>query len=149
VERLYRRLRRQASLRAFTVVTRILLASGFIPPGLTKLLRRRFTLIPPNDRIGAFFDAFFQAPAFYVFVGTMQVLAGVLLLIPRTAFLGALLYLPIIANIFVITVSMGFRGTWLITGLMLLANLYLIVWDLPRLRGIVGQFSDPFGDTGS
>ena len=74
-------------------------------------------------------------------VGLMQVAAGVLLLIPGTALLGALLYLPIIVNIFVITVAMEFRGTWVIVGAMLLANLYLLAWDYDRLRNVL--FREP------
>ena len=52
-----------------------------------------------------------------------------------------LLYLPIIVNIFVITVAMQFRGTWVIVGAMLLANLYLLAWDYDRLRTVL--FRDP------
>ncbi|MDA1268773.1 MAG: hypothetical protein O2829_06735 [Bacteroidetes bacterium] len=43
----------------------------------------------------------------------------------RFAKLGAVLNLPIILNVFVITISMEFGGTSLITGLMLAANLML------------------------
>jgi hypothetical protein len=67
----------------------------------------------------------------------MQLLVGVLLLIPRTAFLGAILYLPIIINIFIIVVSMNFKGTPIIAGLILLANLYLLFWDYKKLKRIV------------
>jgi hypothetical protein len=60
-----------------------------------------------------------------------------LLLIPRTATLGALLYFPVILNIFIITVSLRFTGTWAITGLMLLANLFLVCWDYDKWKGIL------------
>ena len=114
------------------------LALGFIPPGLTKALGHRFTLIPPEDSaVGLFFESFFQSGEYYGFVGITQVAAGVMLLVPYTALLGALLYLPIIVNIFVITVAMGFRGTWVIVGAMLLANLYLLAWDYDRLRTVL------------
>ncbi len=137
LDRLHARLRRSIWLRRFTVGTRLLLAAGFIPPGLTKVVGHRFTLMGVDTPIGYFFDAFFQAGEFYMFVGAMQVLAGLLLLMPRTATLGAVLYLPIIANIFVITLSMGFKGTWIVTGLMTLACLWLVVWDYDRIKPIL------------
>ena len=75
----------------------------------------------------------------YRFIGVAQWAAGGLLLIPRTATLGALLYLPIIANIFAITVAIGpaFGGTRVVTGAMLVANLYLLCWDWDRLKSLI------------
>ena len=140
LDRVHRAVLRLPALAAFTVATRLLLAIGFIPPGLRKTLGHRFTLIPPEgSAVGQFFEGFFQSGEYYGFVGLMQVAAGVMLLVPGTpgtALLGALLYLPIMVNIFVITVAMQFRGTWVIVGAMLLANLYLLAWDRSRL-GII------------
>jgi hypothetical protein len=65
-----------------------------------------------------------------------QLVAGVLLLIPRTSFFGALLYFPIIINIFILVVSMHFTGTPYVVGLMLLANLYLLFWDYKKLKAV-------------
>jgi len=69
------------------------------------------------------------------------VLAGILLLIPRGAHLGALLFLPIMTNIFVVTVSLGFRGTPTVTGMMLLAVIYLNAWDFHRCRSLLTERS--------
>lgn len=129
--------RKQWWLHDFSNGTRVLLAIGFIPPGLIKVLGEPFTQAGPETPIGLFFTAFFQAQGYYAFVGAAQVLAGLLLLWPRTATLGALIYLPIIANIFVITSTLGFRGTWLVTGLMTLATVYLLAWDYHRLRPLL------------
>ena len=74
---------------------------------------------------------------YWNFIGFMQLLAGILLLIPRTSFLGALIYLPIIINILIIVVAMQFRGTPYIVALMLLANLYLLLWDYKKLKAVV------------
>ena len=137
LDRLHARIVRSRALQRFTAFTRVLLAAGFIPPGLTKVLGHRFTSLPASDPVGAFFDAFFQAQAFYVFVGLAQVTAGLLLLWPRTATLGAVVYFPIILNVAVITVAVGFTGTWVIAGLMTLACLWLLVWDYDRLRAIL------------
>ena len=137
IDALHARVRASRTLQRFTAVTRILLAVGFIPPGLTKVLGHPFTKLPPSHPVGYFFDAFFQADAFYRYVGVAQVLAGLLLLAPRTATLGAVVYFPIILTIAVVTLSIGFKGTWVITLLMTLACLYLLLWDYDRLKGLL------------
>ncbi len=123
--------------KLFTWGTRILLAIGFIPSGMKKVLGQRFTNLGTDTAVGFFFEALYQTGWYWNFLGVMQVLAAILLLIPRTAFLGALLYLPIIINILFIVSSMGFRGTPYIAGLMLLANLYLLFWDLDKTKRIL------------
>lgn len=57
----------------------------------------------------------------------------------RFAKLGAILNLPIITNVFVITISYYFALTPVITGLMLLANMMLLVWDWNALKVIINQ----------
>ncbi len=121
----------------FTWFTRILLALAFVPSGLKKLLGERFTLLGTDNPVGFFFEALYQAGWYWNFLGFMQLLVTLLIVIPRTAFLGALMYLPIIINILVIVVAMHFRGTPIIAGLMLLANLYLLFWDYKKVKQIV------------
>lgn len=121
----------------FTWITRIALAIGFIPSGLTKLLGNKFTLLTVDNPVGLFFEALYRTGYYWNFLGLMQLLAALLLLIPRTTLLGAILYFPIILNIFIIVVSMGFKGTPYITGLMLFTNLYLLFWDYDKLSKIV------------
>lgn len=121
----------------FTWGTRILLFLAFLPSGLKKVLGQRFTNLGIDDPVGFFFEALYRAGFYWNFLGIMQLLVGVLLLIPRTSFFGAILYLPIIINIFIIVTSMGFAGTPIIAGLMLLANIYLLLWDYKKLKQIV------------
>ena len=135
-EAIHARLRQSLFFQRFTAFTRVLLAIGFIPPGMKKVLGQPFTSLPTTNSVGYFFDAFFQAHEYYLFVGLAQVLAGLLLLFPMTATLGAVLYLPIIINIAVITISIGFKGTWLITLLMSLACMYLLVWDFDKIKAV-------------
>lgn len=127
----------QPLLHDFTQGVRILLAIGFIPPGLVKLLGHRFTQIPPDNPVGAIFESLYQTGIYWNFLGACQVLAGLLLLLPATATLGAALFLPILVNIFVLTVSVGFRGTPFVVAAMLLANVYLICWDGDRFRHLL------------
>ena len=136
VDRLFLWVRSTPFFLRMTWFTRILLAAGFIPTGMVKLLGRRFTLLPVDTPIGAFFEAMYQTGLYWQFLGAGQVFAGLLLLIPRFAHIGALMFIPIMVNIFVVTVSLGFRGTPLVTGLMLLAVVYLFAYDYHRFRGI-------------
>jgi len=66
---------------------RILLAAGFIPTGLVKLLNQRFTTLPVESPIGAFFEAMYQTGLYWQFLGLTQVLAGCMLLVPAFAHL--------------------------------------------------------------
>lgn len=135
-DRVHRRVRRAAALSWFAWCIRVLLAVAFLPSGLTKVLGLPFTRLDPvNDPVGRFFDALeHDMGGLYGFVGACQLVAAALLLIPRTALLGALVHLPITAGIVVITTSIGFAGTWEIAVLMLLGVLYLIFWDWHRIR---------------
>lgn len=123
-------------MRLFTIMTRVLLAIGFMPSGLTKVLGNRFTILGIDTPVGFFFEAMYRTGFYWRFIGICQLTAALLLLIPRTATIGALLYFPIILNIFIITVSMQFTGTPFITGPMLLAGIYLLCWDYDRLKNI-------------
>ena len=134
LDRLHGRVRSTLALQRFTAFTRVLLAVGFVPPGLKKVLGERFTSLPVTHPVGSFFEAFFQAHAFYAFVGGAQIAAALLLVVPATATLGAVVYFPIILTIAVITLSMGFAGTGALTVLMALACLYLLCWDYDRLK---------------
>jgi uncharacterized membrane protein YphA (DoxX/SURF4 family) len=121
----------------FTWMTRILLALAFIPSGLKKLLGERFTILGIDTPVGFFFEALYQAGWYWNFLGFMQLLVALLLLIPRTTLFAALLYLPIIINILVIVTAMHFKGTPIIAGLMLLGNIYLLFWDYKKVKQIV------------
>ena len=137
IDRLFAWVRGSALLYRFTLFTRALLIAGFIPTGMVKLLGRRFTSLGLDSPVGAFFECMYQTGFYWRFLGFSQVLAAVLLVFPRTAHLGAAIFLPIMLNIFVITVSVGFTGTPVITGLMVLAAAYLCFWDYDRFRPLL------------
>ena len=98
-------------LQLFTVFTRILLAVGFFQPSIKKIMGQPFTSLPDSSPVGHYFNALLETGFYYQFMGWSQLIAAILLLFPRTAHLGALLFLPIIANIAVLTTSVGFQGT--------------------------------------
>ncbi|HVQ39261.1 MAG TPA: hypothetical protein VMS31_17105 [Pyrinomonadaceae bacterium] len=137
IDRVHARVKRNKWLRAFTVFTRIIIAIAFIPSGLTKALGHRFTILGTDNPVGFFFEALYRTGFYWRFLGLCQLAAALLLLIPRTATVGAVMFFPLILNIFVITISLHFQGTPFITGLMLLANIYLLCWDYDRLKGLV------------
>jgi uncharacterized membrane protein YphA (DoxX/SURF4 family) len=135
---LQHRIRSQALLYRLTLGTRVLLAVGFIPTGSVKLLGYRFAYMSPDSDIGGFFEILFHSGPYWRFLGFAQVLAGVLVLWPVTATVGALLFGGIMLNILVITLSFDFHYTPLVAALMLLGTLYLLLWDYHRLRPLVG-----------
>ena len=139
LDRLHVRVRKNSFLKIFTVCTRILLALAFLPSGITKVMGKRFTILGLDDPIGFFFEALYRTGFYWRFLGICQLAVALLLLIPQTATLGALAYFPLILNIFVITVSMHFTGTPVITGLMLLANIYLLCWDYDKLKRVFSR----------
>jgi hypothetical protein len=103
----------------------------------------RFTILGLDNPVGFFFEALYRAGWYWNFLGFMQLLTALLIIIPRTAYLGALLYLPIIINIFIIVVAVDFKGTPYIAGLMLLANIYLLFWDYKKSKHIVSIIFEP------
>lgn len=121
-------------LLIFTWFTRIMLALAFLPSGLKKVLGLRFTSQGIENPVGFFFEALYQTGWYWNFLGIFQLTAAALLLIPRTSFLGALLYFPIAINIFAIVLSLHFSGTPVVVGFMLLGNLWLLLWEYPKLH---------------
>ncbi len=132
IAQFHRFIRSKNLFLVFTWFTRCLLAIAFIPSGLKKVMGMRFTQIGIDNPVGFFFEALYQSGFYWNFLGFVQILIAVLLMVPRLSYLGAIFYLPVIINIFVIVTAMGFAGTPYIAGMMLLANLYLLFWDLPK-----------------
>ena len=121
----------------FAVFCRIILALGFIPSGLVKVMGERFASgLSIHHPLGHYLDALFHTEYYYTFIGISQWVIALLLLIPRTALLGALMYFPVILNICILTYAVRFEGTR-ITTLMVLANLFLLCWDYDRIKHIL------------
>lgn len=136
MQALHLRARQVPAWHRLAVITRLLLALAFVPTALVKVQGLRFTSISTDTPIGYFFEAMYLSGGYWRFLGWSQLIAGALLLIPATSTIGAMLFFPIILNIFVITVALQFTGTPLITGLMLLASLFLLCWDYHRFAPI-------------
>jgi uncharacterized membrane protein YphA (DoxX/SURF4 family) len=139
-DRLHAAVRRVRSLNRFAWSVRVLLAAAFVPSGLIKVLGLPFTRLDPRTSdVGRLFAALeHDFGGLYPFIGACQLAAAVLLLVPRTTLVGALVHLPITSGIVVITTTVGFRGTWLIAWLMLLGVTFLICWDWHRVKALCG-----------
>jgi len=136
---IYYRVRTNYPLTLLVLLTRYLLAFAFIPSGMKKILGQRFTSISTDNPIGYFFEALFRTGMYWNFLGWGQLIAAVLMMTQVFATLGNLIFFFIIANIFFITVSMHFTGTWLIALLMLFASTSLLLWDANRLQSIISE----------
>lgn len=123
------------------IYTRYLIGGSFVFASLIKLKAHRFTsqsgADEPINSAFHYFETMYQSGIYWQFIGLGQLIAGTLLMTQRYAKLGALINLPIIANIFVVTISYDFGYTPIITGSMLLANFLLIYWDWDTLRILV------------
>lgn len=122
--------------RYFAIFCRIGVAMAFIPSGMVKVMGERFTALPSNHPLGHYFDALHLTGYYYTFIGAGQLITAALLLIPRTAVLGALMAFPIMFNIFVLVYATRFEGTRIVT-LILLANSYLLCWYFDRIRYVL------------
>ncbi|RZK39789.1 MAG: DoxX family protein [Pedobacter sp.] len=125
-------------MNRFTIFLRVFLAYGFITSGMVKILGERFAAgLSTNHPMGQYLEALHHTGFYYTSIGLAQVLAAILLLIPRTVTLGALLYFPIIVNIFLLSYAVRFEGSSLTSPLMVLACLFLILWNYDKIKYIL------------
>jgi len=145
IEELYYEAKADEWFKRFAVFCRIALAASFIPAGYIKIVGDRFAAgLSSNNPLGHYFDALQLTGYYYSFIGIAQIITAILLLIPRTSLLGALMYFPFIVNICVLTYATRFDGTRGVT-MMLLAGLFLLIWDYDRLKHIL-PFKQPKTD---
>ncbi|WP_316786983.1 hypothetical protein [Pedobacter frigiditerrae] len=136
LDRIHAQVKTRKGFRYFAIFNRIGLAAGFFPAGFVKIMGERFTDLSNNHPMGHYLEALSRTGFYYPFIGVLQVSAALLLLIPRTATLGALIYFPIILNICILSIAVRFEGSWVSSPLMVLANLYLLCWDYDKLKYI-------------
>ncbi|CAM1357426.1 hypothetical protein [Tenacibaculum halocynthiae] len=127
----------------FIIYLRYLLGFAFVYASIVKIQGLRFTsesgALNPINSAWHFFETMYQSGIYWKFLGYGQLIAGFLLMTQRYAKLGVILFLPIILNIFVITISYDFKGTPIITGLILVATFILIAWDWNTLKILINK----------
>ena len=142
IEEIYHEAKSDKWFKRFAVFCRIALAASFIIAGYVKVVGERFAAgLPSNNPLGHYFDALHLTGYYYTFIGIAQIITAILLLIPRTSLLGALMYFSIIVNICVLTYATRFDGTRGVT-MMVLASLFLLIWDYDRLKHVL-PFKQP------
>lgn len=137
LDQLHTTARQNKWLQYFTTFNRIALAAGFLPAGFVKITGERFTSLSSNHPMGHYLEALHHTGYYYTFIGIAQITAAILLLIPRTVTLGALIYFPIIINISILSLAVRFEGSLLTSPLMVLSNLYLLCWNYDKLKFIL------------
>ncbi len=141
-DRLHFQAKENRWLWLFSIFCRLALTLGFIPAAIVKLIDERFASgLSANHPMGHYLEALHLTGYYYTFIGVVQLAAAVMLLIPRTATLGAFLYLPIILNICILTFATRFDGSLFTAPLMTLANLYILGWNYEKWKYIL-----PFND---
>ncbi|MBL7805018.1 MAG: DoxX family membrane protein [Saprospiraceae bacterium] len=132
-------LKRRRIIQVFAIFLRYLIGSAFIFAGLPKVLGQRFTSMPVETPVGFYFEAMYQTGFYWNFLGWGQVVAALLLITQRFATLGAVMFYPIMINIWLVTWSIGFKGTPTVTFLMFLANTWLLLWDYRKFAPLFQQ----------
>jgi hypothetical protein len=97
-------------------------------PSLTRLLQPFGTLSP----YGVLLNSIGAAPAYEIFTGCAMMAGGLLLIVPRTATLGALISLADMIQVFMLAMTYDVPAKLLALHLILLAC-FLLVPDVPRL----------------
>jgi uncharacterized membrane protein YphA (DoxX/SURF4 family) len=123
-------------MKFLVVATRIFLGLIFLTAGLAKLTHGLTPgLIGPvwlEERL-----AQYGLGLWAQFVAWSQLLIGVLLLSQRFATLGAVMLVPMLTNILVVTISLQWRGTPYVNAVLLAMNLFLLWADRERLKPLV------------
>ncbi|MEL6560248.1 MAG: hypothetical protein AAFQ94_18815 [Bacteroidota bacterium] len=73
------------------------------------------------------------------FIAYAQLIVGFLLLTNRFRTLGAMMLLPILGNILVITISLNWQGTPYIVAFLILLNLFILLLDYHKLKFIFSE----------
>ncbi len=138
LERLHWQAKQNSWLWLFSIFNRLVLALGFIPAAIVKLMDERFASgLSANHPMGHYLEALHLTGYYYTFIGVAQMAAAIMLLIPRTVTLGAFIYFPIILNICILTFATRFDGSLFTAPLMVLANLYILGWNYEKWKYIL------------
>ncbi len=115
---------------------RIGLGLSFIISGARKLPGIRFTSLGTDNPVGFFFEAMHSTGFYWNFIGVFQILIGSLIFFNRFVVFCSLLMMPVVINIFLISIALDMKGTPFITSAMLLGNVLMILWHFENYKGI-------------
>jgi hypothetical protein len=138
--------RPRAVLPAVHLVIRLVLAASLLEYGMTKVIPTQFpappltALVTPVGEMtlsALLWTTIGSAPAYQVATGCIEVLAGILLIVPRTVTPGALLGLVSLVQVFLLNVTFDI-GVKLVTAHLIAMAVILLVPAAPQLLGALG-----------
>ena len=104
--------------------------------GVTKMFHGHFIqLIGPPWMEGELEK--YNLGLYSVFIAYSQIMIGFMLLVKRFATLGAVMAIPMFANILMITISLHWQGTPYVVAFFLLCNIYLLIYDYHKIKFLI------------
>lgn len=125
---------KRALLKFAVISIRIFLGLLFFTSGMSKLTNNHFfsyTFFPGSLEI---ILEPYGLGLLGRFVAWAEIFVGLLLFSQRFATLGAIMLVPLLANILVITTSLGWQGTPYAVAFMLALNVFLLAADYRKLK---------------
>jgi len=125
----------------FRLFIRFALAASMFEYGITKIIPIQFprpslnTLVTPVGNLslsGLLWTSIGASPAYEIFTGSAEVLGGILLLIPRSTTLGAMICLADMTQVFVLNMAYDI-GLKQISFHLIVLSVFLLASDLRRL----------------
>lgn len=111
----------------------------FVLSGIRKLPGHKFTALPIENPIGFYFEAMHSTGFYWHFIGGFQLLIGILIFFNRFVVASTLLMMPVTVNIFLVSIALNMSGTPLITSLMVLGNVFLLLYHHKNYRPILDK----------
>ncbi|NVK52849.1 MAG: hypothetical protein HWD85_07925 [Flavobacteriaceae bacterium] len=108
----------------------------FIISGIRKFPGVEFTILPDSNPVGYYFSAMHATGFYWNFIGYFQVVVGLLAFFNRYSALVAGLMMPVTINIFLVSIALNMKGTPIITAMMLLGNIFLLLWNYKNYKQI-------------
>jgi uncharacterized membrane protein YphA (DoxX/SURF4 family) len=121
---------------------RIGMGLTFIISGIRKLPGVKFTTLPIDNPVGFYFEAMHSTGFYWNFIGSFQILIGILIFFNRFVVISSLLMMPVVINIFLVSIALNMKGTPIITSAMILGNLLLLTWHIKNYKTL---FIKPIG----
>ena len=131
------KLREKTIFKLLYWCARIGMALTFIISGSRKLPGVKFTELPIENPVGAYFNTMYETGFYWNFIGYFQIAIGILLFFNRFVVVSSLLLMPVTINIFLISIALHMRGTPVITSFMVLGNLFLLLWHYENYLSIL------------
>lgn len=125
----------------FRLFVRFALASAMFEYGMTKVIPTQFpapsldTLVTPAGDLtlsALLWTSIGASPAYEIFTGCIEVFGAILLLVPRTTMLGAMISLAAMTQVFALNMTYDI-GLKLVSLHLIVLAIFLLVPDVPRL----------------